>query len=434
MAEASSEDYAAAHATQYKEKGNACFKAGDFAGAVGAYSEAIALDPSNHVLYSNRSGTYLAMGGAISKAFKDAERCVELKGDWPKGYSRRGAAESALGRFVAAQASYRRALELDPENATFVAGLAAAREGEEQQTRERIEEAKREAAREAERAREKAAREAAEREAERAREELSDFFTCLEDDKAERAKAKKQATNPTTEKYAKQKLGTGAEQIARLTPSHADFKNLDPFRVLALDVDATPDDIKARYRKLSTLCHPDKNGGGDDARKAFEYVKDAHLVLSDPKKRDKHILVIEAARKKCADDRALRVEKQGIDPNQLPPLDEAMAREVMKTYARNEMKRRDADDHQRVHANREREQEAAAKKKDDDEKAFEKQWNNDDRRADRIDFWNQFQDDAKRAKNVKRQRTAVNFKMEEKVETKPKFGQADMESWKKEWK
>ena len=84
MAEAggvTSEDYAQEHANQYKMKGNALFKEKDYVGAVGAYSEAIALDPGNHVLYSNRSGTYLAMGDAISKAFKDAEECVKLKPD-----------------------------------------------------------------------------------------------------------------------------------------------------------------------------------------------------------------------------------------------------------------------------------------------------------------------------------------------------------------
>ena len=434
MAE-SSEDYAQAHADQYREKGNGLFKAGDYAGAVGAYSEAIALDPANHVLYSNRSGAYLALGGAISKAFKDAEQCVALKPDWPKSYSRRGAAEHALGRFVAAQTSYRKALELAPETPAFVKGLAAARAGEEEATKQRIVEEKRREAEEVARQKAEAERKRKEEEEAAAREELGDFFSALDDDAVARKRAKKAETNPTTEKYATQKLGKGADQIARLMPSHHAFKNLNPFHVLDLDVDATPDDIKARYRKLSALTHPDKNGGADDARRAFEYVKDAYLELSDEKKRAKTVLIVEGARRRCRDERALQVEKGIVDgEDQLPPLDGALAKEVLKTFAQNEMKRRDVEDHHRVQANREREHEEAAKKKDADEKAFEKQWNDDDRRADRIDFWQQFQDDAKRATNVKRQRGAVNFKREAKVEKKPKYGQADMESWKREWK
>ena len=56
----SSEDYAAAHALEYKNRGNAKFKERDYEGAVQAFSAAIALDPSNAVLYSNRSGALAA--------------------------------------------------------------------------------------------------------------------------------------------------------------------------------------------------------------------------------------------------------------------------------------------------------------------------------------------------------------------------------------
>ena len=73
-----------------------------------------------------------------------------------------------------------------------------------------------------------------------------------------------------TQNYQKQKLGKGLDHVQRLTDKHANFKNLDPFRVLVLDTDATPDDIKNRYKKMSVLCHPDKNGGSDQAKTAFE--------------------------------------------------------------------------------------------------------------------------------------------------------------------
>ena len=88
-----------------------------------------------------------------------------------------------------------------------------------------------------------------------------------------------------------------------LTDKHAQFKNLDPFRVLVLDTDATPDDIKNRYKKMSVLCHPDKNGGSEQAKQAFEAVKDAYARLSDEKKRDRTILVIEGARERCRQER-----------------------------------------------------------------------------------------------------------------------------------
>jgi hypothetical protein len=42
---------ASGDAAGLKEKGNALFKAGDFRGAIEAYTQATAADPKNHVLY-----------------------------------------------------------------------------------------------------------------------------------------------------------------------------------------------------------------------------------------------------------------------------------------------------------------------------------------------------------------------------------------------
>jgi len=467
MSASTSGELAASAAAAAKAEGNAKFKAKDFGGAIRSYSEAIALEPETdlHVLYSNRSAAYLALGDAKSKAFKDAERCVALAPTWAKGYSRLGAAEHALGRFAKAQESYKRALALCAEEdapsaaarSTYEAGLEAAKEGERRATAERIAEEQRRAELEAALAKKRAAEEALKREAERATTEDSDkpaagpvseppptaavtkddddaadldaFFAAVGDEEKERERAKKRAANPITEKYRTQALGKARDHVERLTEKHAEFKNLNPYLVLQLDVDATPDDIKMRYRKLSALCHPDKNVGDDQdrAREAFEAIKTAYQALTDPKTRDRTILVIDAARDKARQEHA-RLKAKGVDAPDVDP-----EKEVMKTFARNEMKRRDVEEHKRAQAARERAQEDEAKKKEADEHKFEEQWNQDARRATRIDFWSQFQDD-RRYGAQKRLRTAKNFKQETKVEHKPKYGQADIESWKKEWK
>ena len=213
----SSEDYAAAHALEYKNRGNAKFKEQDYEGAVQAFSEAIALDPSNAVLYSNRSGAYLAMSH-VSKAFKDAEEAVRLDPTWPKALARRATAEHALTRFITAQATWRKALQLDPGNEAYEKALQAAKDGEALQTKERIEDEKRKEREAEEKRRRDAADEAKRREDARNEEQLKDFFGVLEDDKVQRARKKKLETNPITEKYQKQKLGKGADHVARSTP------------------------------------------------------------------------------------------------------------------------------------------------------------------------------------------------------------------------
>ncbi|CAN6486396.1 unnamed protein product [Victoria cruziana] len=112
-------------AEQAKAKGNAAFSAGRFEEAARHFSDAIALAPSNHVLYSNRSAAYASLH-KYSDALADAKKTVELKPDWSKGYSRLGAAHVGLGNLDEAVASYSKGLELDPSNEGLKAGLADA--------------------------------------------------------------------------------------------------------------------------------------------------------------------------------------------------------------------------------------------------------------------------------------------------------------------
>ncbi|KAG6620853.1 Heat shock protein sti1 [Phytophthora cinnamomi] len=80
-----------------KTLGNEEFNEKNFDKAVECYSEAIRLDPENHVYYSNRSAAY----GALFKweqAEKDAQECVKRNPKFAKGYHRLANAQSQLGR------------------------------------------------------------------------------------------------------------------------------------------------------------------------------------------------------------------------------------------------------------------------------------------------------------------------------------------------
>lgn len=60
------------------------------------FTQAIAIEPQNHVLYSNRSAVYAATS-EYQKALDDANKATEIKPEWAKGWSRKGAAARGLG-------------------------------------------------------------------------------------------------------------------------------------------------------------------------------------------------------------------------------------------------------------------------------------------------------------------------------------------------
>lgn len=79
-----------------KLKGNECLAKKDFAQAIEWYTRGIELEPTNHVLYSNRSAAYLSSKNN-EKALADGDKCIQLNPAWDKGYNRKFAAQLAMG-------------------------------------------------------------------------------------------------------------------------------------------------------------------------------------------------------------------------------------------------------------------------------------------------------------------------------------------------
>ncbi|KAL3479043.1 hypothetical protein BJX99DRAFT_222857 [Aspergillus californicus] len=98
-----------------KAEGNKAFSAKDYPTAIEKFTQAIALDGSNHVLYSNRSAVYAAQS-EYEKALADADKAIEIKPDWAKGYQRKGAASRGLGDLLSAHDAYEEAIKLEPGN------------------------------------------------------------------------------------------------------------------------------------------------------------------------------------------------------------------------------------------------------------------------------------------------------------------------------
>lgn len=105
-----------------KAKGNEAYKRSEFEEAVKSYSEAIALCTTDASLYSNRSAAY-GSKDAYAEALEDAQACIRLRPEWPKGYARQGYAQFHLGRFEDSRQSYSDGLKQDPTSDALKDGL-----------------------------------------------------------------------------------------------------------------------------------------------------------------------------------------------------------------------------------------------------------------------------------------------------------------------
>ncbi|ATY63781.1 DNAJ domain containing [Cordyceps militaris] len=59
----------------------------------------------------------------------------------------------------------------------------------------------------------------------------------------------------------------------------------DYYKIMGLEKDAGPDEIKKAYRKMAVKLHPDKNPGDEEAEAKFKDMQEAYETLSDPQKR-----------------------------------------------------------------------------------------------------------------------------------------------------
>jgi stress-induced-phosphoprotein 1 len=105
-----------------KDLGNAEFKAKNFEKAIEIYTDALNETPTDHTILGNRAMAYSNLQ-KFEEMLKDAEKCIEIKPDWGKGYHRKGAALHKLGKFEESAEAYSKGLSIDPKNASMSAGF-----------------------------------------------------------------------------------------------------------------------------------------------------------------------------------------------------------------------------------------------------------------------------------------------------------------------
>lgn len=68
------------------------------------------------------------------------------------------------------------------------------------------------------------------------------------------------------------------------------MKSMDPYAMLQVNREASAEEIKKAYRKLSLKFHPDTSGGDDTSGDKFKEINDAYSILKDPEKRREYDL------------------------------------------------------------------------------------------------------------------------------------------------
>jgi curved DNA-binding protein len=72
-----------------------------------------------------------------------------------------------------------------------------------------------------------------------------------------------------------------------------EFYSKDYYRILDINREASPEEIKKAFRKLALQCHPDRNPGDQKAEERFKEVSEAYGVLIDSEKRQNYDFIQE---------------------------------------------------------------------------------------------------------------------------------------------
>lgn len=205
----------------------------------------------------------------------------------------------------------------------------------------------------------------------------------------------------------KDSIYTSEKQISRLLRPGSSYANLNPFEVLLIEPEATLDEIKKQYKKLSILLHPDKNP--DDkvrAQSAFDVITKAYKGLEDETTRTRALEVVEEANfkvKQTMDEKRKKLRKEGkkdarIEEDDPERQKQAVKVMTMKLFADYERKRRSNEERAMEERKRKREGEI----EEEEKKKVEQEWNKnyEESRETRVGNWQNFQKN-KKSKNSK---------------------------------
>ncbi|KAI9060653.1 DnaJ-domain-containing protein [Trametes sanguinea] len=176
---------------------------------------------------------------------------------------------------------------------------------------------------------------------------------------------------------------------------------LNPYEILDINLEATTEEIKKKYRHLSLFIHPDKTSH-PRAPDAFDLLKKAESELSDKTKREELDAVINQARNILLKAQGLPLNTKDDDPrlkNMTPPWRQQFLAKAKELLIDEEVRRRKAVKMNLANEGleaRKKEEEVNAKKRKAEEEA---RW--EETREQRVESWRSFATNSKKKKKTK---------------------------------
>ncbi|KAL6055775.1 DnaJ (Hsp40), subfamily C, member 8 [Balamuthia mandrillaris] len=207
------------------------------------------------------------------------------------------------------------------------------------------------------------------------------------------------------------------KEIERVLQPGWEYWNLNPFTVLRLPPEATLEEVKRQFRRISRLVHPDRNPENPRAQDAFEEVNKAYKQLQDEKElefckevvREAIARVEEAIKERKKEAKRMlalkRQNEEGIEggteegatrtklvieeEEDDEKFHQAVRVMTCKIFVELNEKRKRAIEVDAAHKKRKREEELARLKRYQEEAEYEKLW--EEGREQRVEGWRRFQ-------------------------------------------
>jgi DnaJ family protein C protein 8 len=196
---------------------------------------------------------------------------------------------------------------------------------------------------------------------------------------------------------------TSEAQLERLCSRE---KWVNPYEVLLLNADASEEEIRSKFRKLSVLVHPDKVRDDQRTLQAFHIVESAYKTLIDTEKKKIYQRIMREARERVEFERKKEnLRRAGLGLAKLPQdtFDPAVQEMCSRIFREIEERKINVEKYDFWAKKRARDEEERKRDEEEVKRQEEKEWERS--RDKRVNAWRKFTSTKDKKNSKKRMKT-----------------------------